>query len=106
MTIYLIYSQNIYFPILEQEEKIMDKAVNVRERNRTNHRLNRFLLTYHMFLNEKLLTDSDFSRLIFVDEYIQSLKFKLYDESSKEQLINDIEKFYPNFDEIINSSIK
>lgn len=106
MTIYLIYSQNIYFPILEQEEKIMDKAVNVRERNRTNHRLNRFLLTYHMFLNEKLLTDSDFSRLIFVEEYIKSLKFKLYDESSKIQLINNLEKFYPNFDEIINSSIK
>ena len=47
----------------------MDKTLNVRERNRTNHRLNRFLLTYHMFLNEKSLKDSDFSRLIFVEEY-------------------------------------
>ena len=84
----------------------MGKAFNVRDRNRTNYRMHRFLMTYHMFLNDKLLTDSDFSRLIFVDEYIQSLKFKIYDESSKEQLINDIEKFYPNFDEIINSSIK
>lgn len=84
----------------------MDKEFNVRDRNRSNYRMHRFLTTYHMFLKDKLLTDSDFSRLIFVDEYIQSLKFKLYDESSKEQLINDIEKFYPNFDEFINSSIK
>ncbi|WP_151974902.1 hypothetical protein [Acinetobacter junii] len=84
----------------------MDKTLNVRERNRTNHRLNTFLLTYHMFLNEKSLKDSDFSRLIFVEEYIKSLKFKLYDENSKIQLINNLEKFYPNFDEIINSSIK
>ena len=84
----------------------MGKAFNVRDRNRTNYRMHRFLMTYHMFLNNKLLTDSDFSRLIFVDEYIQSLKFKIYDESSKEQLINDIEKFYPTFGEIINPSIK
>ena len=77
----------------------MGKAFKLRDRNRTNYRMHRFLATYHMFLNDKLLTDSDFSRLIFVDEYIQSLKFKLYDESSKEQLLNDLKKFYPTFGE-------
>ncbi len=69
------------------------------ERNKLNknYRLHSFLSIYDKFITQRNITDSEISRLIFVEDYINTHKFNIYDESYKKLLIKDLEKYYPFF---------
>ncbi len=69
------------------------------EKNKLNksYRLHSFLSIYDKFITQRNITDSEISRLIFVEDYINSHKFNIYDDSYKKLLIRDLEKYYPFF---------
>ncbi|MCH7306024.1 hypothetical protein MMP74_16865 [Acinetobacter sp. NIPH 1869] len=72
---------------------MQNKVSTIRDQKPLNHRLNVLLSAYQAFLVAKGLVNSEFSRLIFVDNYTQTLKFKLYDDELKKQLIDELERF-------------
>ncbi|WP_335953858.1 hypothetical protein [Acinetobacter higginsii] len=72
---------------------MQNKVPTVRDQKPLNHRLNVLLSAYQAFLVAKGLVNSEFSRLIFVDNYTQTLKFNLYDDELKKQLIDELERF-------------
>ncbi|USA47086.1 hypothetical protein NDN11_02830 [Acinetobacter sp. C26M] len=72
---------------------MQNKVLTIREQKPLNHRLNVLLTAYQTFLAAKGLVNSEFSRLIFVDNYTQTLKFKLYDDELKKQLMDELERF-------------
>ncbi|ENU22391.1 hypothetical protein F993_02840 [Acinetobacter proteolyticus] len=65
----------------------------MRDKKPLNHRLNVLLSAYQTFLAAKGLVNSEFSRLIFVENYTETLKFKIYDDNLKKQLIDELERF-------------
>jgi hypothetical protein len=71
------------------------KVVNARDKKPLNHRLSVLLSAYQTFLITKGLVNSEFSRLIFVENYTETLKFKIYDDDLKKQLIDELERFSP-----------
>lgn len=72
---------------------MQNKVPTIRDQKPLNHRLNVLLSAYQTFLVAKGLVNSEFSRLIFVDNYTQTLKFNLYDDELKKQLIDELERF-------------
>ncbi|ENW83667.1 hypothetical protein F909_00328 [Acinetobacter sp. ANC 3929] len=72
---------------------MQNKVLTIRDQKPLNHRLNVLLSAYQGFLVAKGLVNSEFSRLIFVENYTQTLKFKLYDDELKKQLIDELERF-------------
>jgi len=72
---------------------MQNKVLTIRDQKPLNHRLNVLLSAYQGFLTAKGLVNSEFSRLIFVENYTQTLKFKLYDDELKKQLIDELERF-------------
>ncbi|MCI3880589.1 hypothetical protein [Acinetobacter higginsii] len=72
---------------------MQNKVSTIRDQKPLNHRLNVLLSAYQAFLVAKGLVNSEFSRLIFVDNYTQTLKFNLYDDELKKQLIDELERF-------------
>ncbi|ENX52572.1 MULTISPECIES: hypothetical protein [Acinetobacter] len=72
---------------------MQNKVPTIRDQKPLNHRLNVLLSAYQAFLVAKGLVNSEFSRLIFVDNYTQTLKFNLYDDELKKQLIDELERF-------------
>ncbi|USA52100.1 hypothetical protein [Acinetobacter sp. C32I] len=72
---------------------MQEKAFTLRESKPLSHRLSVLLAAYQAFLAAKGLVNSEFSRLIFVENYTQTLKFKIYDDDLKKQLIDELERF-------------
>ncbi|OBY72765.1 hypothetical protein [Acinetobacter gyllenbergii] len=70
-----------------------EKELTWRNNKPLSHRLNVLLSAYQTFLVSKGLVNSEFSRLIFVENYTQALKFKIYDDDLKKQLIDELERF-------------
>lgn len=70
-----------------------EKELTWRNSKPRSHRLNVLLSAYQTFLVSKGLANSEFSRLIFVENYTQTLKFKIYDDDLKKQLIDELERF-------------
>lgn len=70
--------------------------------NEKNHRINSLVSNYKSFLAERNLENCELSRIFFVEHYINSLKFNIYDEDSKLKLSKEIEKFYPQSVELTN----
>jgi hypothetical protein len=63
--------------------------------NGKNQRIKSLVINYKYFLVERNLENCELSRMIFVENYINTLKFNIYDDDSKMKLSKEIEKFYP-----------
>ncbi|WP_043973095.1 MULTISPECIES: hypothetical protein [Acinetobacter] len=72
---------------------MQNESVNTRDKKPLNHRVSALLAAYQAFLLTKGLANSEFSRLIFAESYTENLKFKIYDDELKKQLIDELEKF-------------
>ncbi|ENX44659.1 MULTISPECIES: hypothetical protein [unclassified Acinetobacter] len=72
---------------------MQNKVDTVRDKKPLNHRLSVLVSAYQAFLTAKGLVNSEFSRLIFVENYTATLKFKLYDDDLKKQLMGELERF-------------
>ncbi|MGR0304227.1 hypothetical protein [Acinetobacter beijerinckii] len=68
--------------------------------NGKNQRIKSLVINYKYFLAERNLENCELSRMIFVENYINTLKFNIYDDDSKMKLSKEIEKLYPQLVEL------
>ena len=83
-------SPHTFGGIIEMGNKISES----RKKRSIGFRLNYLISAYQKFLMEKNLLNTEINRMIFVENYISSLKLNIYDEFSKHQLIKDLNIFY------------
>lgn len=58
--------------------------------NGKNQRIKSLVINYKYFLAERNLENCELSRMIFVENYINALKFNIYDDDSKMKLSKEI----------------
>ncbi|WP_038344283.1 hypothetical protein [Acinetobacter sp. A47] len=67
-------------------------TVNTRKRyRRKNYQL---FVEYKKFLQQKHRQNDENSRLIFIVNYLEKIRFELYGMDRKQQLIAELEKYY------------